>query len=381
MDIHNFERELNNALVLLDSKPNILPENKKLIKGYHRMQRARNLSLAHQHKTLFCLIAVAELVKKPLLSLSREEVEELSIRINQYKSKKTGKEISEATKSMFKKSLKALVKAMNDDKCPEAYIGLKTITPRNKVRKVMYEDLLTRAEVDKMIGVCDSIKEKALISMLADTGMRVSEAALVRLRNVKTDDTGLIATVENSKTGMRQVRLKNSVPLVSMLLNSHPDIGNPDAFLFRNSQNPASFMGYQAVRKVFKKARIKAEIAKRCNPHSFRHTRATELLKTMPPQLVSKYLGVTVPVLLNTYSHLVTEDVDSALFSKEASKTQNCLKCGFPNSLEASYCIKCGAILRLNDLLSAFELMVKKVNDLEKKIAYWEKEKKLFELR
>jgi integrase len=372
MDIHKFEEKIAQAYKLLERK-NISGENRKLILEYHRMQKAMGHSLAHQHKCLFCLMKVAELTDKSLLSLDRNAVESLVIRINQF-------QVSEKTKGLLKQTLKTFVKVMNKGKVPESYEWVSTKIPRNKIKRISPTELVSREEQERMLQSCENLRDKCLISLLFDTAMRIGEALNVKLGDISSDDNGFLVQVRETKSNQRTVRVKNSTSFLSIWLNQHPEKDNPDAYLFPNPRNKG-VLGYNAARKVIMVAQGKAGV-KRFRVHMSRHTRITELLKEgVPLPLVSKYVGATEKVILDSYSHLCYTDIDKHLLSAEESKTQSCLKCGFPNSLEASYCVKCGAILKLNDLLSAFELMVRKVNDLEEKIKRWEKGEKLFELK
>ncbi len=369
MDIHNFQAKVARAPERLRR---VGKENRELILEYNRIQKAMGLSLAHQDKCLFCLEKVARLTDRSLLSLNRKAVESLVIRINQF-------QVSEKTKELLKQTLKTFVKTMSQGKLPESYAWIPTKTPRNKVKRISPTELVSREEQEKVVKACENLRDKCLISLLFDTAMRIGEALNVKLGDISSDDNGFLVQVRETKSTQRTVRVKNATPFLSIWLNQHPSKDNPDAYLFPNPRG--GVLGYNAARKVIQVAQRKARV-KHFKVHMSRHTRITELLKEgVPLPLVSKYVGATEKVILDSYSHLCYTDIDKHLLSAEESKTQNCLKCGFPNSLEASYCVKCGAILKLNDLLSAFELMVRKVNDLEEKVKRWEKGEKLFELK
>ena len=371
MDIHNFEAKIQAAFELLERK-DITKQNRKLILEYNQIQKARGFSLAHQHKSLFCLMKIAELTDKSLVSLNRGGAEELLVGINQF-------QVSDKTKELLKQTLKAFVRVMNNGKLPESYAWIIAKTPRNKVKGISPTELVSREEQEKVLQSCNNLRDKCLISLLFDTAMRIGEALNIKLEDIASDDNGFLIQIRETKSTQRTVRVKNATPFLSLWLNQYQSKDNPGSLLFPNSKG--GVLCYNAARKIAMVAQKKAGV-KHFKIHMARHTRITELLKEgVPLPLVSKYVGATEKVILDSYSHLCYTDIDKHLLSAEESKTQNCLKCGFPNSLEASYCVKCGAILKLNDLLSAFELMVRKVTDLEEKIKRWEKVEKLFELK
>ena len=355
MDIHRFEAKIGTALKLLERK-NISKENKALILEYHRIQKAKGFSLAHQHKSLFCLMKVAELADSNLLLLDRNGVESLLIGINAF-------QVSEKTKGLLKQTIKTFVKVMNKGRVPESYEWVSTKIPRNKVKRISPTELISKEEQERVVRACDNLRDKCLVLLLFDTAMRIGEALNVKLGDISSDDNGFLVQVRETKSNQRTVRVKNATSFLSIWLNQHPSKDNPDAYLFPNPRG--GVLGYNAARKAIQVAQGKAGV-KRFRVHMSRHTRITELLKEgIPLPLVSKYVGATEKVILDSYSHLCYTDIDKHLLGAEESKTQNCLKCGFPNSLEASYCVKCGSVLKISDLLNALESLMRRVNELE----------------
>ena len=69
---------------------------------------------------------------------------------------------------------------------------------------------------------------------------------------------------------------------------------------------------------------IRAGIAKRVNPHSFRHARASNLANFLTEAQMKEYLGwVGDSRMASTYVHLSGRNIDNALFKLNGIKTED----------------------------------------------------------
>ena len=155
------------------------------------------------------------------------------------------------------------------------------IKPRHNNRKArLPEELLTKEDIDKLVDATSSVRDKALISMLYDSGCRIGELLTIRIKHATLDSNGAVIMVDG-KTGQRRVRIIHSVPRLLNWLNHHPARTDPEAFLFVSigSKNYSKQLCYESVSNMLKEVAQKADIRKRVNPHLFRHSRATFLAK------------------------------------------------------------------------------------------------------
>lgn len=108
------------------------------------------------------------------------------------------------TKIGYRISLKKFLKWRlgNGEEYPPCVKWVKV--PKNGVRNRLPEDLLTDAEVRALIRSCVNPRDRALISLLADSGVRIGELLTLRVGDVQDDEYGLVVQVEG-KTGRRRV--------------------------------------------------------------------------------------------------------------------------------------------------------------------------------
>ena len=241
------------------------------------------------------------------------------------------------------------------------------IKPRHNNRKAkLPEELLTKEDIDKLVDTASSVRDKALISMLYDSGCRIGELLTLRIKHATLDSNGAVIMVDG-KTGQRRVRIIHSVPRLLNWLNHHPARTDPEAFLFVSigSKNYSKQLCYESVSNMLKEVAQKADIRKRVNPHLFRHSRATFLAKHLTEAQMKEYFGWTqASEMAAVYVHLSGRDVDSALLElagKRVSKaqieleidrrTKPCPICKNENPPETLRCSICGRPLDLRTAL------------------------------
>jgi len=175
------------------------------------------------------------------------------------------------------------------------------------------EDMLSIDEVQRMIREAYSLRDKALISVLYESGTRIGELLSMRIKNVKFDEYGGVLIV-NGKTGMRRVRIVQSVKELKDWLYYHPFGTDPEAFVWANKQNLRAHVGYMAVLTMLRKVAKRCGMRKKIHPHLFRHSRATHLANKLTESQMRVYFGWTGGSRMAAiYVHLSGRDVDKAI--------------------------------------------------------------------
>jgi len=114
---------------------------------------------------------------------------------------------------------------------------------------------------------------------------------------------------------------------------------------------------------MLKKIAKRAGLRKKCNPHLFRHSRATFLAKHLTEAQMKEYFGWTqASDMAAVYVHLSGRDVDSALLKLAGKKVPEaekeldrrakpCFICRHENPPEAHRCSNCARPLDLKTAL------------------------------
>lgn len=262
-----------------------------------------------------------------------------------------------------------------------------TLKPVKSVRRP--EDLLTQEEIKKLIDYATSPLHRAFIAVLYETGCRVGELMSLQIKHVILENPGFSFTV-NGKTGTRRLRIIPSAPYLAEWLNLHPEFDNPEAPLWYSKAKGRSIL-YPTILKSLKVTAERAGIAKRVNPHSFRHARATYAAKKLTEAEMKALFGWTQSSkMAGVYVHLSGRDTEDAALKlngltpserieKAAFSPKACLFCNELNEPTNRFCRKCGMLLDTKtDNPAEKELMKKQLGELIEKVMKDESAKKMF---
>lgn len=184
--------------------------------------------------------------------------------------------------------------------------------------------LLTPEQVQQLINACKRVRDKFLLCLLHQTGMRIGEVLGLRHEDIRSTGENEIHVVPrlDNFNGARVKSASERVIHVSKtlmgvyadyLIEEYPEEVDSD-YVFVNiwEGERGSPMTYAAVDSLFKRLRKKTEIE--VHPHLFRHTHATELIRSgWDMAHVQKRLGhASVQTTIDTYTHLDDEDLKAA---------------------------------------------------------------------
>jgi hypothetical protein len=180
------------------------------------------------------------------------------------------------------------------------------------------------SEVQQLIDAAHSARDKALIALLWETGVRIHELLAVDLQHVQVRDSPenggrKIYVVWFGKAKVRgeehQGFVIETAPVLTAWLKSHPSPHGDSPLFVRWDGGRLADDGARA---VLEKAVHRAGLTKRIHPHLFRHSRATHLLRLGVPQLqVQRLLGWKGPQMLQRYAHLADSDSYLAVLKAE----------------------------------------------------------------
>lgn len=320
-------------------------------------------------------------------------------------------------KIALKKFYKWLKPQSNSREYPKEVAWIKT-TIKDKDRKLP-EEMLTTDEVKKLAGITDNIRDRALILALYESGCRPEELMSLQYKNVIFDKYGAVFIV-NGKRGMRRVRLIVASSALAEWKSSHPT-KNPDDPLWTNRVHkgksvrctdcshawiaiaksprcpkcrsysieelsegrlyaPLTYNGlYSLLTRLLKRAGIK----KRCHPYLFRHSRATELAKSLKEAQLKELFGWTQSSnAAATYVHLSGRDVDDTLLrlhglleeteKEDGFKGIKCPRCKQVNLPKSAFCSNCGMALDIKTVMEIGETDKKIINELSRRIPGFE---------
>jgi integrase/recombinase XerD len=181
-------------------------------------------------------------------------------------------------------------------------------------------DVLSREEIAAMEAAAVTERDKLIVRVLADTGMRAGELVGLRPADVIERNRTHFLRITRAKGGDH--RLAPIMPDLARRLRRYAEKGRPDGApdrlfvaLRRSPDTRIAPLQGSGVLQMIRGLAARAHIAKRVYPHLFRHSFITEALRRgMNPLMVAKIVGHSSLVMIQrNYEHLVVDDTYEAL--------------------------------------------------------------------
>jgi site-specific recombinase XerD/ribosomal protein L40E len=362
VEIYNYERKIDRVLEKIN-KSCVDHKNKTAILDFYNDLLCRGLSKARILKYLNTLERIDRFFGKTFVNATKNDIADLVRKIEE-------KDYSDWTKHDYKIVLKIFYRWLRGtENYPEEVKWIKATVKNNNI---LPEEVLTEDDIKKLVECATSLRDKAFILVLYESGCRIGEILSLRVRNVQFDDYGAVLIV-SGKTGDRRVRIIVSAPKLASWIEVHPFGENVDAPLWINisTRNRNDIFSYGAAKAMLKDIAKKAGIKKRIYPHLFRHSRATFLANFLTEAQLKQHFGwVQSSDMASTYVHLSGRDVDNTLLKlqgikidqqekESVLKTILCRRCEEKNSPTSKFCMRCGSPLDLESALKLDELRMK----------------------
>lgn len=350
---YNGQKSLNNAL----GEDRITPADRNLITLYvAERQASRHIGDHRKNKIVFTLVGWRRFLDPPYADAT---ISDIYVAISALKEGKSarGKPFKRNTIHDYIRILKPFLLWLIENE-------YNTSLPERKVRKISSpsvdyqttepDELLTPQEIEALISACLNPRDRALISVLYESGCRISELARIRWRDVIFDQYGVrLYIFDNKEEKRRYSRLTISTDYLAAWKNDyHPGDPEGNALVFQTFKgNP---LDYVQARRVIDRATARAGIEKRVTPHLFRHSRITHMItQGYQESVIKKSMWGNVDTsMFKTYVNLGDQDIDNEFLDKAGivSKAETappirpriCPRCHRENGPTFEHCMKCG---------------------------------------
>lgn len=210
----------------------------------------------------------------------------------------TEKNLSEGTVNLVHSALKFFyTKTLGRDWRVEK---LARIKDRRKLPVVLSQD-----EVKSIFDATENLKHKAMLMTIYAAGLRVSEAANLKVTDI--DSKNMQIFIRNSKGKKDRYAILSKVNIE--ILREYWKQYHPKTFLF-GSRFGDDAVSVRTIQEVFKDARDKAGVKKAATVHTLRHSFATHLLEAGTDICyIQRLLGHTCINTTTIYLHLRRMDL------------------------------------------------------------------------
>jgi len=381
MPIYYHTQKLDTALKRLE-KLDITKKNKQDIKDFLHYIASNDCSVIRQMKYIYTLSKIAEWFGKDfksaqkldiqilveyIITAKKDDVEprgiiELKKYIDNSKGKNKESKFSKWTQSDYKIIIKKFWKWLynrhiddeDDWEIPKLVKFIKPKKPRKS--KKLPSELINKKDVEFLLNYCRTLREKAFILVLYETGARIGEILNLKIKDASFNEYGVHLKL-NGKTGERCILLIGSAPALAQWINQeHPTRKNKDCFLYCNINRgkEGTQLLYESVKKILETLKEKSGFQKPINPHHWRHSRITECSEYMTNAQLCYYFGwVQGSDMARTYIHLADTDriilEMNGLIPKEKKNGKfvsvTCIRCNKVNPFGSENCLSCGLSL------------------------------------
>ena len=176
------------------------------------------------------------------------------------------------------------------------------------------EALLSADEIRALLTGCRSVRDRAIVAVLYESGGRVGEVARLRWRDVVFDDYGIGVHLHDTKENqVRYARCTWAREMLAAWKSVYPAPLTPDAWIFLSSRKEA--MNYAQIRQRVKEAARRAGLEKRVHLHLFRKSRATHMIQQNYQESVIKKMlwGNLGTQMFRIYVVLGEADIDAEI--------------------------------------------------------------------
>jgi integrase/recombinase XerD len=317
-DIYSSEKRLQSALKTLQNCT-ICEENKQHIHSFIQSKRACGVKPIRLKKQVAVLRTFSNIIQKPLQEATKEDIELYVCNLEQ-------QNYSSWTKIDYKIIIKSFYKWLlgEDEVTPKIVSWIKNKEPRDCI---MPEELLTEKDVLSAISICQFDRDKALIHLLHESGVRIGELLTLKIKHV-TFAEPVSSILVNGKTGQRRIPIIKSVDHLKKWLEKHPYKNNSESLVWiktnerksnlrtQGNRTTETVLCYSAVKKLIHTNFRTARVNKKVNPHMFRHSRATFLAKHLTEAQLKQFFGWTQSSdMAARYVHLSGRDLDSVILN------------------------------------------------------------------
>jgi integrase len=182
---------------------------------------------------------------------------------------------------------------------------------------------LSAEQIGTLVAACDHLRDRLLLAVLAETGMRVGQALGLRHADIASQvkEIRIVPRADNANDARAKCRSVHTIPVTASLVRLYSEYlfveyGDLDCdYVFVNlwGRPMGHPLRYQAVAGLV--ARLRARTGIEFHLHMFRHSHATDMVRQgVPIEIVAERLThASVVTTSQIYLHLSAADVAAGL--------------------------------------------------------------------
>ncbi len=350
-DIHGVSSWYSSAMRRLKDASSI---NQELILQFISRLQKQGATLNTRADRLNLLLRMDKYFKKPLNEITEKDFDLFLAHLD-------SEGYSQGYAGNYQKTYKKFCRLMMDT-MPRWVADMRIIRVDNMVQP---HELLTQEEITRMINTTKSVRNKALIAVLADSGMRVGAIGSLRIQNVQLEQKfGFLYISKTSKsqktTGPKGIPITWSVGYLGQWLSIHPGREDVNAPLWvseirKTGSKAYEALSYNRILNILKGIAKEAKISKNIHPHTFRHKAITKwILEGLSEQEIKHRAGWSKGSgqMFKVYGNFTDDEINKSILghyglaAEEKKVTlETCPRCRVTLPPDAKFCPQCSLVL------------------------------------
>lgn len=230
-------------------------------------------------------------------------------------------------------------------------------------RTIREEELLTDQEMHKMLETTTSARDRLILSLLGECGMRVGELVEIKIGDISFKEGYAVVQV-SGKTGEREIVVVRCANQLREFVNNHPS-KEPEDWLFweinrKKGQKTSKTKPLErhSVYMMVNRTAQRAGLKKRVYPHLFRFTCASRDIQFLTSEEMKSRFGwakmSNMPAHYSAVKQTVMRNKLLAFHGVKIQKNENggedfaeCPRCHMRNSRIDRFCNYCDAPLEV----------------------------------
>lgn len=238
--------------------------NEELIQKMKEDMEMRGFSKYTYDSYLTKVRDVIKYFKKPLEEVTMQELRDFLL-----KHLKEERGLSERSVNYYNSVIRFIYEVTLDK-----IINKKQLPMYRNRRRI--KDVLTKEELSAFFNACENYKYKTIFMMIYGSGLRISEALNLRIKDIDSKKMRIFVREGKGKKERYTVLPKTSLEMLRKYYKIYKP-KHPEGYIFLNREgNPLTV---ERTREFFRRYRRKAGLDEKFVVHSLRHSFATDLIE------------------------------------------------------------------------------------------------------
>jgi integrase len=266
-------------------------------------------------------------------------------------------------------------------------------------------DLWTEQDDALFLKYCPNKRDRCYHMVAHDSSCRPSEILGLKIKSIVFKTTGEHQYAEilvSGKTGTRHIPLFSALPYIKDWLDSHPQRGNPNAFLIASMDrkhkrfgNKMKSISINIIYRKYKleffpaliedpkvppedKHKVRDLLQKPWNPYIRRHSALTQKSAILKEHVLRQHAGWSGRSQMHLkYLHYFGNESSESLLeaygvipkdqrSLDVLRPKQCPNCNEPNKPDSKFCAKCRMVLTYDAYSETLEKQQEKESEVQK---------------